>query len=74
MDACDSPRGLSMRVLLINPPYPRLEKEPKSACPPLGLAYMAGALETHGHEVQIMDCVIEGYETESVIADGTLVY
>lgn len=42
-----------MRVLLVNPPTP-LEERPN---PPLGLAFVAAALEDAGVEVQIVDTV-----------------
>ncbi|MFO7716337.1 B12-binding domain-containing radical SAM protein [Desulfosarcina sp.] len=43
-----------MRVLLINPFYPISE----TPSPPLGLAFLAGALERAGIEVQLLDCVV----------------
>lgn len=43
-----------MRVLLINPYYPISE----TPSPPLGLAFLAGALERAGHEVNILDLVV----------------
>ena len=46
-----------MRVLLINPFYPISE----TPSPPLGLAYLAAALESAGHEVQILDWVVFPY-------------
>lgn len=58
-----------MRVLLINPPYPRFPSEPKNASPPLGLAYIAAVLEQQRHAVKIIDCVVEGFDTESEIGD-----
>jgi len=42
-----------MRVLLVNPPTP-LEERPN---PPLGLAFVAAALEGAGAEVQVVDMV-----------------
>lgn len=48
-----------MKVLLISPPFPaNLRKERLRSgyvLPPLGLAYLAGALENHGHVVSILD-------------------
>lgn len=48
-----------MKVLLINPPFPaNLRKERLRSghvLPPLGLAYLAGVLENHGHVVSILD-------------------
>ena len=43
-----------MRVLLINPYYPISE----TPSPPLGLAFLAGALEHAGIEVRMLDCVV----------------
>ena len=43
-----------MRVLLINPYYPISE----TPSPPLGLAFLAGALEQAGFTVKILDCVV----------------
>lgn len=40
-----------MRILLINPFYPFSEHP----TPPLGLMYLAGSLESAGHEVRILD-------------------
>ncbi len=38
--------------------------------PPLGLAYIAAVLERDGHEVQIIDCVAEGFDNLQLQADG----
>jgi radical SAM superfamily enzyme YgiQ (UPF0313 family) len=46
-----------MRVLLINPFYPVSE----TPSPPLGLAFLAAALEAAGMEVQIFDLVVYPY-------------
>jgi anaerobic magnesium-protoporphyrin IX monomethyl ester cyclase len=43
-----------MRVLLINPFYPISE----TPSPPLGLAYLAAALEQIGVQVKILDYVV----------------
>ncbi len=47
-------------VLLINPFYP-IDETPS---PPLGLAFLAGALEAAGCEVRILDLVVEAYHPE----------
>jgi anaerobic magnesium-protoporphyrin IX monomethyl ester cyclase len=49
-----------VRVLLINPFYPISE----TPSPPLGLAYLAGALERAGCTVRIMDCVVFPYSDQ----------
>ena len=46
-----------MRVLLINPFYPISE----TPSPPLGLAFLAGALERAGNPVKLLDCVVFPY-------------
>ena len=47
-------------VLLVNPFYP-IDETPS---PPLGLAFLAGALEAAGCEVRILDLVVEAYHPE----------
>ena len=49
-----------MRVLLINPYYPISE----TPSPPLGLAFLAAALEAADIEVQILDFVVYPYSKE----------
>jgi len=49
-----------MRVLLINPYYPISE----TPSPPLGLAFLAAALEAADIEVQILDLVVYPYTKE----------
>jgi len=49
-----------MRILLINPFYPISE----TPSPPLGLAYLAAALETAGMEVRVLDLVVQPYSEE----------
>jgi anaerobic magnesium-protoporphyrin IX monomethyl ester cyclase len=61
-----------MRVLLINPPYPRFPADPKNASPPLGLAYIAAVLEPQRHTVKITDCVVEGFATETEVGNRTV--
>ena len=47
-----------MRFLLVNPFYPLTE----TPSPPLGLAYVAAALERAGVEVEVLDLVVEAYD------------
>ncbi|MEE4609333.1 MAG: radical SAM protein [Desulfobacteraceae bacterium] len=47
-------------VLLINPFYP-IDETPS---PPLGLAFLAGALEAAGCAVRVLDLVVEAYHPE----------
>jgi radical SAM superfamily enzyme YgiQ (UPF0313 family) len=51
-----------MRVLLINPYYPISE----TPSPPLGLAYLAAALEQAGVEVKILDYVVYPYRRDAL--------
>jgi anaerobic magnesium-protoporphyrin IX monomethyl ester cyclase len=54
------------RVLLIQPPlvvHTDLSSEPKGVHPPIGLGYLAAVLENR-YEVQILDSIVEGYDTE----------
>jgi len=51
-----------MRVLLINPYYPISE----TPSPPLGLAFLAGALESAGIHVQILDLVVFPYSRHHI--------
>lgn len=51
-----------MRVLLINPFYPISE----TPSPPLGLAYLAAALEQTGVQAKILDYVVYGYRKDAL--------
>ena len=53
---------IPMRVLLINPFYPISE----TPSPPLGLAYLAAALEEAGVEVRVLDLVVTPYRAETL--------
>jgi radical SAM superfamily enzyme YgiQ (UPF0313 family) len=55
-------RASVMRFLLVNPHYPISE----TPSPPLGLAYLAGALERAGIEVHILDFVVFPYSSAVV--------
>jgi anaerobic magnesium-protoporphyrin IX monomethyl ester cyclase len=59
-----------MRILLIQPPYDLFDDDERQAMPPLGLAYIAAVLEQAGHEVGILDCVVEGFHRLSRQPDG----
>lgn len=59
-----------VRVLLIQPPYDLFDDDERQAMPPLGLAYVAAVLEREGHEVRILDCVVEGFNSLSPHPDG----
>ncbi|MFT4571527.1 MAG: anaerobic magnesium-protoporphyrin IX monomethyl ester cyclase [Hyphomicrobiaceae bacterium] len=54
----------AMRVLLINPPTP-LDERPN---PPLGLAFVAAALEEADFEVRILDLVTHPMDHKRLVA------
>ncbi|ABE54454.1 Radical SAM [Shewanella denitrificans OS217] len=56
------------KVLLVLPPMCMYEGAVKRLIPPLGLCYIAANMLKHGYEVDILDCIAEGYETETLIA------
>jgi anaerobic magnesium-protoporphyrin IX monomethyl ester cyclase len=52
------------KVLLVMPPMCVYEGAIKRVIPPLGLGYIAANLIKHGYEVDILDCIVEGYHEE----------
>ena len=58
------------RTLLIMPPMCMYEGAVKRVIPPLGLCYIAAQLEREGIESDILDCIVEGVDTEERVADG----
>lgn len=50
-----------MKVVLFNPPAEFTMREDISILPPLGLLYIGAILENGGHDVQIVDCMAEGW-------------
>ena len=67
------------KIVLINPPGRILVKpdgtigERKHCTPPLGLAYLAANLRKAKYEVEGIDMLAEGYETER-LRDQTIIY
>jgi len=49
-----------MRIMLVQPPFTVFKRENKKCHPPLGLAYLCGALEGL-HEVMVLDSLAEGF-------------
>lgn len=62
------------RTLLLMPPITLSEGTVKRTIPPLGLAYIAGYCEKEGVPVELLDCVVEGRETEQCIGNKTWMY
>lgn len=56
-----------LRILLINPPRLLHAGYLPYACPPLGLAYLAGVLEKT-FDVKILDCMVEGITHKSYVS------
>jgi len=67
------------KVVLINPPGRILVKpdgtigERKHCTPPLGLAYLAASVRKANYDVEAIDMLAEGYETER-LRDQTIIY
>lgn len=59
----------TMKVLLINPPNTFHRGDDFYVTFPLGLAYLAGYLEKHGHEVVVIDA-LAGYGPSTEPTDG----
>lgn len=61
-----------MRILLINPPWIIREgniwNEVASIMPPLGLAWLATALERSGHDVSILDAHAERMDYDAILS------
>lgn len=61
-----------MKIVLINPLYKNLYGEMQSTLglfPPLGLAYIASALQKEGHSVRLIDMEAEGLNDESLFSE-----
>ena len=64
------------RVLLVQPPlmvHTDLSSEPKGIHPPIGLGYIAAVVEKD-YEIQILDCVVEGFHTEIEVGPNRIRY
>lgn len=62
------------RILLINPPQTQPKQSVKRCIVPMGLAYIAAYLEKKGHIIKIVDCIVEGYDTEIYHEDGQMTF
>ena len=54
-----------MKVLLVLPPIIVKKHEAYGVTPPLGIAYLAAKAEQKGHEVKVLDCIIEGIDQKT---------
>jgi radical SAM superfamily enzyme YgiQ (UPF0313 family) len=55
------------KILLISPPVGKSQLG-KVPMPPLGLASIAGVLEQDGHDIVIIDCVLEGLDFPALVS------
>lgn len=64
-----------MKVLLIRPPYSADTRSlAKLADFPLGLAYIGAVLEKEGHQVAVLDALIEGFDHERALGNNLIRY
>ena len=54
------------KVMLVFPPFSQPVASKKRCLVPLGIAYIGAHLREKGHEVKLLDCVVEGYHDERV--------
>lgn len=59
-----------VRILLLNPPSSSVYRRIGLVFPPLGLAYLAAALEERGHEGDIIDLEVERVRPEDIPWSG----
>src|SRR5437660_813395 len=52
----------NVKTLLAMPPMCLYEGAVKRVVPPLGLCYIAAAMEREGLDVTILDCIVEGMD------------
>lgn len=64
------PLGRLPRTLLVMPPMCMYEGAVKRVVPPIGLCYIAGALEAEGIDIDVLDCIVEGIDEEVRVAEG----
>ena len=58
------PIGVQMKILLVSPPLNDLYHAARVIIPPLGLLYVAGKLDSEGHDVEVRDMsFFDGPET-----------
>jgi len=62
------------KVLLIQPPFTIERTIPKGAQPPLGLAYIAAILEQNGYIVNIIDAIVEGFDSDAKVDEKRIRY
>ncbi len=53
--------------MLIYPPFTQPVQSKKRCLVPLGIAYIGAYLREHNVEVRLLDCVVEGYNNETIV-------
>ena len=62
------------KVLLINPPLCIPPGQIKRCIPPMGITYIGAYLRSVGIQVQLLDCIIEGWGNEELINSENNIY
>ncbi|MBN2406682.1 MAG: B12-binding domain-containing radical SAM protein [Elusimicrobia bacterium] len=62
------------KCMLIMPAFTQSKKAMKRCLFPLGLGYLAAVLEKEGIDVCVLDCIVEGYNTEVSHDDGEITF
>jgi radical SAM superfamily enzyme YgiQ (UPF0313 family) len=60
----------NLRTLLVLPPMRLYDGAIKRVVPPLGLCYIAAALERENLDVAILDCIVEGIDDVTPVSAG----
>mgnify|MGYP000013951269 CR=1 FL=1 len=62
------------KVLLINPPMCIPSGMPKRCLQPAAIAYIGGFLREVGIDVELLDCIVEGWSNEELIDEKNEIY
>lgn len=62
------------KVLLINPPLCIPAGQPKRCIPPSAITYIGGYLRSVGVHVELLDCIIEGWDNEVLVDTENKIY
>jgi radical SAM superfamily enzyme YgiQ (UPF0313 family) len=67
-------KQIRKKVMLIAPPFTQSKKAMKRCIFPLGIGYLASVLEKSGCNVKVLDCVVEGYDIETIKVNGEITF
>lgn len=62
------------KVMLVMPPFTQTKQAMKRCLFPLGLGYLSSVLEQEGFDVNVLDCIVEGYNVETYHDNGELTF